>query len=550
MGPRPGVNRIELGPIVGHTDQQSTRIWIKVFDDPGFYRLRIAGVGTFDFVSTEAPGSLEFRTAIAVATGLRSDITYRYNVLRLGRFLAGARGTFRTMPDPASMALLTFCAISCNAAKDEGAWKAFGKFVEDSKPQFILMMGDQLYLDEDGIDVFRCHRKSTPAVRRKAIVEKYRINWSRDPVRKVLANVPVYMMWDDHDLRDGWGSAASDSETLVAKHTRGRAIFDMCKAYYEDCRDIYWHFQGCHNPRPRDGIDPALPNYIDGPPPSPTRYTMPYAFRCGRLVVLMLDSRGERDVFREELPILGARQWQFIDDVFANLPSDVEALVVMTPTPIASLDPEGQVQKLMGDRTDDVEAFKRGDEHNTLFPESGGGSQLPAAILNEHLSPITQTLSGTRLNLGNFKIGNIDEARDQWSHKFSRPEQRRLLESAGRARLSNRTVGAPRGLLFVSGDIHVGARFTITCSDPAYEALSLTSSGISTVFGKQPIVHALLDEEFDVAPGIHSSLLEVVTEFNFGIVHVVPTGRGAEILGVIAHKGNSLALGLDIGLYL
>jgi len=154
------------------------------------------------------------------------------------------------------------------------------------------------------------------------------------------------------------------------------------------------------------------------------------------------------------------------------------------------------------------------------------------------------------LNLGNFKIGNIDEARDQWSHKFSRPEQRRLLESAGKARLSNRAVGAPRGLLFVSGDIHVGARFTITCSDPAYEALSLTSSGISTVFGKQPVVHALLDEEFDVAPGIHSSLLEVVTEFNFGIVHVIPTGRGAEIQGVIAHKGNSLALGLDIGLYL
>ena len=53
-----------------------------------------------------------------------------------------------------------------------------------------------------------------------------------------------------------------------------------------------------------------------------------------------------------------------------------------------------------------------------------------------------------------------------------------------------------------------------------------------------------------MAPGIHSSLLEVVTEFNFEIVHVIPTGRGAEIQGVIAHKGNSLALGLDIGLYL
>ena len=550
MPPRPGVNRIELGPIVGHTDHQSTRIWIKVFDDPALYRLKVAGVGTFDFVKTETTGPLEFRTAVAVATGLRPDITYRYNVLRLGRFLANARGSFRTMPDPSSMALITFCAISCNVAEDDGAWKAFGKFVEQSKPQFILMMGDQLYLDEDGIDVFKTHRKSKRDVRRKAIVEKYRINWSRELVRKVFANTPIYMMWDDHDIRDGWGSAASDSETLVAQHTLGQAIFDSCKAYYEDCRDIYGHFQGCHNPRPSDGVDPALPNYIDGPPISSARYAMPYAFRCGRVVVLVTDSRGDRDVFRDELPILGARQWQFIDHVFANLPADVEGLVVMTPTPLASVDPDGQVMKLMGDRTDDVEAFKRGDEQNALFPDSGGGSQLPAAILNEHLSPISELLGGGQLNLGSFKIANIDEARDQWSHKFARPEQRRVLRSAGQARLSNRAPGAPRGLLYLSGDIHVGARFTITCSDPAYEALALTSSGISTVFKHQPMVHALLDEEFNVAPGIHSSLLELVTEVNFGIVHVIPTGRGADIQGVVAHKGNSLALGLDITLYL
>lgn len=546
MRPRRGINRINLGPIVGHTDDQSTRIWIQVFDDPAFYKLRVQGVGLFQFVSTEAPGPLEFHTATAIATGLRPDSRYRYNVLRLGRIIANARGSFRTMPAPGSMAHLIFCAISCNVAEDEGAWKALGKFVENSQPQFILMMGDQLYLDEDGLDVFATHKNSKPPVRRKAIADKYHINWSREPVRTVLANVPVYMMWDDHDLRDGWGSAASDSPTLVAEHTRGTAIFEKCRAYYEDCRDAYWHFQGCHNPRPSDGVDPALPNYIDGPPPPFQRRAMPYAFRCGRLVVLMLDSRGERDVFREELPILGLEQWQFVEHVFANLPEDVEALAVMTPTPIASLDPDGQVQKLMGNRTDDVEAFKNGDEQNTLSPKSSGGSGLPLAIVNKHLSVI----ANTELNLGNFKIGNIDEARDQWSHKYSRPEQRDLLTKAGKARLSNRTAGRPRGLIFLSGDIHLGARFKITCADPSYEALSLTSSGINVVFGEQPVVHALLSEDFEVAPGIYSSLQEVVTEVNFGIVNVIPTGRGAEIQGVVAHEGNSFAIGLDLSLYL
>jgi hypothetical protein len=422
----------------------------------------------------------------------------------------------------------------------------FGKFVEDSQPQFTLMVGDQLYLDEDGVDVFTRHKKSKPAVRRKAIAEKYQINWSREPVRKVLANVPVYMMWDDHDIRDGWGSAATDSETLVAKHPRGREIFEECQAYYEDCRDAYWHFQGCHNPRPSDGIDPALPNYIDGPATSSARYAMPYAFRCGRLVVLLLDSRGQRDVFRDELPILGPTQWDFIEHVFANLPAGVEALAVVTPTPIASMDPDGQVQKLIGIRTDDIEAFKKGEP----LGESGGKDQLPLSILNARLSPLANLFTNNELNLGNFKISNIDEARDQWAHKFSRPEQSRLLRAAGKARLSNRTEGSSRGLIFLSGDIHVGARFQISCTDPFYEALSLTSSGISVVFGQQPVVHAVLSDNFEVAPGIQSSLEEVVTECNFGIVNVIPTGRGAEIQGIVAHEGNSFALGLDLGLFL
>ena len=68
--------------------------------------------------------------------------------------------------------------------------------------------------------------------------------------------------------------------------------------------------------------------------------------------------------------MLGAEQWQFIEQVFANLPADVEALAVATPTPIASLAPDGSVLKLMGDRTDDVEAFKRGDLEELLHLES------------------------------------------------------------------------------------------------------------------------------------------------------------------------------------
>lgn len=521
MPSRQVVNRLQLGPIVGHTDENSSRIWIQVFDDPEIYHLRVQGIGLFPFISTEiSTQPLEFRTAIAIAEGLRPDWRYRYNILRNGRSIPGTNGTFRTMPNNGSMANILFCAISYNKVESEGAWEAFAKFVNEAKPHFIMMMGDQVYIDEDEPDIFKEFFESPSPVRRKALAEKYHANWSRKHVKQVMANFPTYMMWDDHDIRDGWGSLASDSETLVQKYPRGNDIFLKSRIFFEDARDVYWHFQACHNP----------PNQ---PPIHGERRAMPCVFQCGRLKVLMLDSRGERDVFRKDFPILGSGQWQFITDEFDSLPEDVDALAIMTPTPIASVDPHGQGQKILGNRTDDVESFKKGDLDELFNPHQAEGK----------LEKLKQFVKS---GIGSFLVYNIDEARDQWSHKFSRPEQEALLRKAGNARLINRHPGSPRQLIFLSGDIHTGCIFDISVADPNYKAVSLTSSGISAVEERTLTVGVLIDEDFDVALGIHSTLREVAIQFNFGVVQVIPTGSGAEILPSLAHEGNSFTVGLDI----
>lgn len=543
MSSRRVVNRLQLGPIVGHTDENSSRIWIQVFDDPGKYHLRVKGIGLFPFKSTEAPLglALEFRTAIAVAEGLRSDWRYNYNILRKGRFIPGAKGSFRTMPNNGSMANIIFCAISCNAifsdkGKTDGAWEAFSKFVKEAKPHFITMMGDQVYIDEDKRDIFTKFVKSSSQERRKALAEKYHENWSRKIVKEVMANVPIYMMWDDHEIRDGWGSLASDSKIMLQEYPRGSDIFLKSKTFFEDARDVYWHFQICHSPLGPPG--PTLPNYIGSPPDHDLRVAMPYMFRCGRLLVLMLDSRGERDVFRKDLPVLGPRQWQFIGNVFDTLPDSVDALTVMTPTPIASMDPKGQVQKLMGERTDDVESFKKGDFEGLFDPHSPGGAKDFVKAVADHY--------GIPVGSVSFRAHSINEVRDQWSHRFSRPEQISLLRAADKARLTNRIAGSPRDLIFISGDIHIGCIFDITFSNTGYKAASLTSSGISTVADSPIQIGALIDDDFDVTSGIRSSLREAVKEFNFGVVQVIPTGSGAEIVPSLAHEGNSFTIGLDI----
>jgi hypothetical protein len=544
MRPRRTLNRLQLGPVVGHTDDTTAKVWIQVLDDPADYKLRVPGAGLFDFVSTEN-GLLEFRTGIARAVGLRPDFIYRYSVLRRGRRVPGASGTFRTMPEPSSMAPIVFCVVSCNTLSVDGVWAELGEFIKEAKPSFLLMVGDQVYIDEDEPNIFKLHYDSDSATRRRALAEKYRLSWSRKVVQPVLANIPTYMVWDDHDIRDGWGSLASDSVTLATKFPRGARIFERATAFFEDCRDVYWHFQACHNPLLGDIADPTLPNYIKDPPAGGPKRAMPFVFRCGRVVVLMTESRTERDVFRKEFPILGSEQWEFIDKVFANLAADVETLVLVTPTPIASIDPNGQTMKLMGDRTDDVEAFKRGDEEGVLDPHSSEDlTDLGLAIAGHKFTQLT----GTPINLGIFKVSNIDEARDQWSHKFSRSEQRDLLRKAAKARFTNRPGGNGRELIFLSGDIHVGCIFDIAMSDPDYKIISLTSSGISA---KQEVkgdlfVGSFVDEDFKVASGIRSTLREIIPDFNFGVVQVLPTGSGAEIIAVVAHEGNAFAAGFDI----
>ena len=106
--------------------------------------------------------------------------------------------------------------------------------------------------------------------------------------------------------------------------------------------------------------------------------------------------------------------------------------------------------------------------------------------------------------------------------------------------------GAARRLIFVSGDIHVGCIFDITSSRTSFQAVSLTASGISAEEGELVTVGVFLDEKVPVAGGFVSTLREVVREFNFGVVQVVPTGTGAEITPILAHQGNSYNLGVDL----
>ena len=529
------IHRLRLGPIVGHTDHESTRIWIRVSDDPSLYQLRVQGRGTFDFLPTE-PGGLEFGTAIAVADGLRSDTVYRYQVLRRRRVLSDGRGTFRTMPHPHSMAEVLFGVVSCNHNVDAGAWPQLDTFIRDAAPRFLLFIGDQVYLDSEEPNVWRDFLTADAESRRAAMAEKYQESWSRPYVRSVLANVPTYMIWDDHEIRDGWGSFAGDSPTLAAQNPRSAPITDLYRQYFEDARDVYWHFQACRNP---------LPDYVVPQAPPGYRRAVPVVFRCGRLLVTMLDSRGDRDVFRAERPVLGAEQWTYLEKVLGEIDPQIDALAVVTAVPIVCASPDGQWQTLVGERTDDIDAYRRGNREQLERVRNENSEDFVHLLLSGAAAAARSRFGGDA-NWGSFKVNDIDDTRDQWSHHYSRPEQEALIRAAVAARLTNRTQGTPRSLIFIGGDLHVGGTLDLEIEmETPVIVPCLVASGISKAAGTKQLLGTVFDQEFEVASGIIARLKTTVGAYNYGVVQTVPTGHGAAILGVVVHEGNASSWGLE-----
>lgn len=114
-----------------------------------------------------------------------------------------------------------------------------------TKPFSLLMMGgDQLYADSIWTDVAslvdwtqkkmadRIRAKATQVMLRQldAFYDRmYRERWKDEHLSYMLASVPSIMMWDDHDIFDGWGSYPEEIQTCPVY----QAIFAAARKYFE-----------------------------------------------------------------------------------------------------------------------------------------------------------------------------------------------------------------------------------------------------------------------------------------------------------------------------
>ena len=187
----------------------------------------------------------------------------------------------------------------------------------------LLLGGDQLYSDSmweelealaawAALPTAEGVKKAPAESLKKQIAEFFRAlyprRWSQPAVARALATIPTLMMWDDHDIMDGWGSYDK--------------ALNECPVYREifaSARECFARYQQ------------QLAEGEAHPLALPAQKHFSVGCRIGPLAILALDMRSER----AEAQVMGQESWKAVYDWLDGLDAaPPKHLFVMSSIPV------------------------------------------------------------------------------------------------------------------------------------------------------------------------------------------------------------------------
>jgi alkaline phosphatase D len=460
---RPWINgRLTNAAIVGHTTANSVRLWVRVWE-PGTYwlllsvqKIEVDGNPVVDKKTSKAtvlnngsvqtlPGTLWSKvidkdtdlTAVFDLTGLEQQTEYYYCVFsdheRGDRWELRPdpnRRKFRTAVDSShNQPAISFGVFSCHMPYKKNGdlvntpmWDRLAEELENNSADFVIGVGDQVYVDGNkNISIWQ-YLKSNKAdlvsevktkqdqveIMRSWYRDIYRGYWGFRSLQGVLGRFPTYMIWDDHEIMDGWGSYTKaelgnqldtiwEWENTEQNVELAHQMFDAAKVTYEE-------YEHSHNPPTEAGV-------------------YDYSFVWGPCAFYVLDMRGQRDYNRtSDDRILGKNQMlRFTEWLKSTEALSASALFIVSPVPLVHI----------------------------------------ANFIVNHLDlPL---------------LGLADDLRDEWAHESNWEERNNLLSA-----VFDYSQNQKKRVVFLSGDVHIGAGFRLTRPDqPAARVYQLTSSAIT-----------------------------------------------------------------------
>ncbi len=233
--------------------------------------------------------------------------------------------------EPVCGAATRIAYVSCNG-QEEGDWTRdiderdimWTRLARENEARpFALMLqgGDQLYAD----DVTKCHREveawwALPQAERadqplssegreamrRFYFDRYCGTFARPAMKALAARVPSVMMWDDHDIVDGWGSYPQP----MLEGPIGRGLF-------ESAREMFLLFQLAATEGAM--LDIAF---------DPTAATLGIAVRYPKLSIIAPDLRSERRLDQ----VMADAGWKGFSSAMQATPG-VDRLILMSSVP-------------------------------------------------------------------------------------------------------------------------------------------------------------------------------------------------------------------------
>jgi phosphodiesterase/alkaline phosphatase D-like protein len=364
--------KLVLGPLLRYVGETQATVWVEtdaaaqveVLVSPGGVR---AGAPTFAVQG--------HHYALVLIEGLEPDRVYTYQVTLDGEQVwpepAGADGpafpasTIRTLhgDHPLRIAFGS-CRVAAphtppwtlppsadpKRGKGADALYAFALRMRDADqdtwPDLLLLLGDQIYADDTSEEVeefIRGRRDvSRPPGLEVADFEEYtRLYWEAwgDPVlRWLLSTVPSAMIFDDHDISDDWNTSAAWVEHMRSKDWWDERITSGLSSY--------WLYQHLGNLSPDDlDDDPVWPKVRDAGDATGvlrefalradreiegTRWSYKRDFGKTRLVVI--DSRCGRVLEGQRREMVDDDEWAWIEE---QATGDFDHLLLASSLPFA-----------------------------------------------------------------------------------------------------------------------------------------------------------------------------------------------------------------------
>jgi len=269
------VTRLRVGPLVRATGPDHVAIWTEWTQPTGIV-LRATPDAHSPYQHQEIPfvrshtitvGGRHY--AISRLTGLQAATWYTYEITSTIQDMqqisppepesaTSILQCFRTFDPPEAGSALRLAYGSCRklSSSEPDALSAFGSWLSRSFheretlwPHLLLLIGDQIYADD-----YTGRRKRTRPLPSNAGQEKsgragaqsfaefadlYETTWTCDAgIRQVLAALPIYMIFDDHEITNGW-NIWPGWRSLALQHGLEQMLVDGLVAY--------WVYQGWGN---------------------------------------------------------------------------------------------------------------------------------------------------------------------------------------------------------------------------------------------------------------------------------------------------------------